>query len=741
MGDILEWWRAISCVRAPICIILVAGLAFLLPHQTEDMLNAFDVFTTLAFHFTLALVAFSGWFWSRTLLAARFKVFDTPAARKALAARHRRPFNWIPRLTFLLSVLLGCGIAIRSSAWLEFVIILAWAVVLTMLLIHRQNICTLLGRSGRAGPPPKPPGHILTTPFRQLIDYAPISGWITIAAFIIGFLCFSLGLLYGVIPDIDLPLWSIYLLPGPSIGLMALALMIGPFCYLTCAADYLHGRLKVWERTKDYTWLKLLENPPVMILLALWIFATSSLFNLHAIRTADPRDQTTPADRPTLRAAFTSWATGCDAHPQSLHPVIVAISGGATRAGLWGLRVLASVDAAIPRGQPRIFAISSVSGGSLGAAAFLTTLANQPKGDPCAPLKSSEAILDREGKAIGGDSLGAALAGLFMVDLPHQLLPISHNRAGSDRAAALEHAFERLWQNSGQFSPYRLSFSTPYLSLFLDPQTKAQRPGLPLWFTNGTDVRSGLRIITAPITAEADWPFLQSEDALSLLGRDVVVSTAVNNSARFPVLEPAGTLMPLFSEKHAPSPARVVDGGYFNNSGLVSAIDLALWLQTKGRDALERLENRRIDVDPLIVFADADGEALQVEQIPRCPARPPAAVAPISGQTWGELAPILAVFNLRMGHGQTNLMQTVRELCGPAESSTASQDKPRQRFFHFYLTAMGTTEIPLNWVLSWPMKEYILHTAMQRAGNGSELDAFTSALRPGTPAQPNPQSQ
>ncbi len=61
--------------------------------------------------------------------------------------------------------------------------------------------------------------------------------------------------------------------------------------------------------------------------------------------------------------------------------------------------------------------------------------------------------------------------------------------------------------------------------------------------------------------------FLDSLDALHVLGKDVRASTAAHNSARFSYVSPAGDL--------GNGNGSVIDGGYFENYGALSALELA----------------------------------------------------------------------------------------------------------------------------------------------------------------------
>ena len=65
--------------------------------------------------------------------------------------------------------------------------------------------------------------------------------------------------------------------------------------------------------------------------------------------------------------------------------------------------------------------------------------------------------------------------------------------------------------------------------------------------------------------------FTDAADIYDLIGdnEDFRVSTAVNNSARFPYVAPAGTL-----RKDGKDTAHIVDGGYFENFGAGTAAEL-----------------------------------------------------------------------------------------------------------------------------------------------------------------------
>ena len=109
------------------------------------------------------------------------------------------------------------------------------------------------------------------------------------------------------------------------------------------------------------------------------------------------------------------------------------------------------------------------------------------------------------------------------------------------------------------------------------------RPALLL---NATHQETGRRIIASNLKIEKD-TFLDSFDAFDLLGSDMRASTAAHNSARFTYVSPAGKLLARIGEgKDATTANRgyVIDGGYFENYGALTALELA----RSARDEIKR---------------------------------------------------------------------------------------------------------------------------------------------------------
>jgi hypothetical protein len=281
--------------------------------------------------------------------------------------------------------------------------------------------------------------------------------------------------------------------------------------------------------------------------------------------------------RPSVRDAYLRWADVNREGPI----VLVATSGGASRAAYWTAAVLRALDDRTDgRFGRQVFAISSVSGGSLGAVGFAGWHADHPVGQGGCTY-SREARLEFDRAFFGADYLSPALAGLLYPDLAQRFVPFG---VFPDRAAALEEAWVQGWRDAADADADACApadrtsdrLRDDFMGIWngvLEGDLRAPR-WVPIVLLNGTAVETGKRVITAPVTVDPGI-FEDSHDFFELFGRRVRAATAVTNSARFPLVSPAGTV---------PLPGggvmRIVDGGYLENGGIETIYDLARYLRT-----------------------------------------------------------------------------------------------------------------------------------------------------------------
>jgi hypothetical protein len=277
-----------------------------------------------------------------------------------------------------------------------------------------------------------------------------------------------------------------------------------------------------------------------------------------------------PNDRPTAGDAALNWYSQAKLAYEKVHPgepvpmLIVAAAGGGIRAAYWTATILEQLekDLAAEGGvRPYLFAVSAVSGGSVGAAAFEAALTKRD--ESCGIGQSVHRAAKPGDKGcppatdfLKGDFLAPPLAKWIFVDTPASFLP---DFGVDDRGAALERSFED--SSDGLLK-------RPFLSFFRRKVENSEDISWwrPILLLNGTHEETGNRIIASHVRIDRD-VFLESFDELDLLGQDVRASTAAHNSARFTYVSPAGDL--------GHRRGSVIDGGYFENYGALTALELA----------------------------------------------------------------------------------------------------------------------------------------------------------------------
>jgi hypothetical protein len=717
----ISWISLIRTARVPYAFQVLVAAGLLLPPQMRDMMateaEAHDISAWVSFPASMAVFGFLCWYWARATLSARFDLPDTRQAWDHAVERGRhgsRPFvrnaplHIVPQAPIPIAGVTGFLVALQSGAVGLGVATLALLLMVWFLVDNRRRIRGWVRRTLLRGhhftdePLPRETVRLRSTynariwvrraPYRfwKVMQRAPSGPWPAAAL-----LTFSVGVFCVTAAASSFPairqndprnlIWTVW--HGPTPVLLGCALMVGPLSVLSFVLDGL--RVAVWIRAAPVS----LSRPPLMGALLLMTTLAPGIAGLHAIRTvAGPLQQ-----RPTLAAQWNAWRAACG---PGTRPVVVAISGGAARAAVWGAAVLAEIDGVAGGRGAAIFAVSTVSGGSLGAASYLSVRAAAPPGRlgtpaGCALAPGESARFATYAKSLGAaDAIGPLLAGVVLSDVPRSLfgwLPaaLGAPMRGGDRAAAVERAFEanavRAARKAGLAA---VPLDAPYLSL--------AKPGMPLWIGVATEQETGGAVLVVPVrgAGDAQWPFDGAADLLAQLGADIPISTAVNATARFPFLEPVGVAP---SPRFAHQGLELIDGGYYDQSGLETAMELADWLRRQG-------------ADPVLVAASAGGDGHGVEargaralsdDIVRCgagefrPDRPP-----MTGIASDFLAPFAGLYQVRAGHIDKLLRRARAAWCAP-----------RQRFFHFYLGARGADPVPLNWVLSRPMADHVWRSA------------------------------
>ncbi len=468
-------------------------------------------------------------------------------------------------------------------------------------------------------------------------------------------------------------------------------------------------------------------NPPALLLLAvvIWIPFVSFLtylgarFQLPALRimlfaglcfTAMNwndnhvvRQQRT--ELPKVRdvgATFTSWLNGrADLGDYDEYPVfLVATEGGGLRAAYFTAMVLTALQDQCPAFAQHVFAISGVSGGSVGATIFdalAVRSAQNRRQRPCLDPVAGPGAMRQAADSILSHDLLTPLVGMALFpDVFQRFLwfPVP----SFDRALGLEVALETAWSDVvGDTALQR-----PFHSLW----TELEHGAVPALMLNSTRVSTGERILISPLSpGDERFNGLRTlEDYVG--GRAVSLSTAAFISARFPLITPEAEFPSTRDTSKVGE--RLVDGGYFENSGATTLLEMLASL----RIGEEHPDTNRPAFVPIVIRI-----GYRVEPKPR------GDTVEVGGEPATKftatrlsevLTPVRALLNVRGARGAS----AVRQL---ATAITALNDRGLMaEMVEFDLTR---DSVPL--VLGWQMSDRArqeIDAQLGRAGRCSARD-------------------
>ncbi len=333
--------------------------------------------------------------------------------------------------------------------------------------------------------------------------------------------------------------------------------------------------------------------------------------------------------RTDLATAFAAWADGpgcrVDAGAVTLRPMfLVAAEGGGIRAAYWTASALDRlVDEAPCAASSTLF-----SGGASGGAVGLTVTRFA---DPGESAEQVRAIADPT-------ALSAAALGLLLRDTSYAAtgvpapargnaavearLEATRNEHWADRAALME----SVWQTQ----------SAALDADFLAGPSATQRPSGQLVLTS-TSVGTGCRLLVSQVafastppgtdcldtrqpvagsvdllSAYAPQPQRTEDDGATHCVGPLTAATAAMMASRFPFVTPSGVIGPCAGIEH---PDQLVDGGYVENTGLGSIVDLAdQWLPLVRRYNTDQIRTAPEPtlVVPVVLYLDnGTGSALR----------------------------------------------------------------------------------------------------------------------------------
>lgn len=373
-------------------------------------------------------------------------------------------------------------------------------------------------------------------------------------------------------------------------------------------------------------WRRIIQTS-LVIALILGFYAEYSTGNrFHDVRTiaADP-SLSLGQRQYTIGDYISRWqAANCSkqiAATGKCVAILVAAQGGASRAAYEVATVMGDLLDKHPEPEFRshLFMFSGVSGGSLGVATVRQALHDSVDGKP--PCKTP---VDATGRywmdygtpdadrvttswrkclqlLVSGDYLTPAMVGLALRDW-WMTIPVRFGAPFQDRSALLEIAMEAHYE---RITGLKCAEGLGLCSRFGYQDLVKQR--LPALMLNSTLVEKGQSVVVSDVDPASSFPKISGKEAcrpraheiypdvmpvsfdmFELMGarrfdsqkktqdrtitkRDLRMSTAIVTSARFPVISTHGNVR---NDEKSELVGRIVDGGYFDNSGLSNLMDV-----------------------------------------------------------------------------------------------------------------------------------------------------------------------
>lgn len=261
-------------------------------------------------------------------------------------------------------------------------------------------------------------------------------------------------------------------------------------------------------------------------------------------------------------------------HTDNQTVFIVAAEGGGIRNCYWTYRVLNELQKLNPQFYDRTFAVTGVSGGSIGLGFYYNYkyFSDQPVASNKDKTQSASAI----DTVCAADYLSGVTYAFIFPDLLQRFWPRPIERW--DRSKHLANSFDNGFSAHLSSRKEKL-LSKNYLSMWSDTATAYKHPAM---LFNTIFNEDGIKAIFSPYRL-SDTYYTSVMDILYETNRSVPMKEAMTSSARFPILTAPGLLWHDTLKKGNWVPAKlghISDGGGYENTAIQTAAQTALLLQS-----------------------------------------------------------------------------------------------------------------------------------------------------------------
>jgi len=576
--------------RASILVPLIAAIALLLPAQSLEALRVLvedprrRVSGLLLFWIATLVLTISAWWWGRWVLSRQQGVNrDEPGIRGRLVTHLPRICGLLPLLAGAIALLVvgpvspfSIATLIPAAAWFWWIrrqsrnnkdtsgayllfaacgLVVAVAVSLLLGLLEPSGISSAFGLFIFS----MPAYYSLVARRRRLMDELTLLRRVSPKTW-----TWVLGL---AIPFVVAIVVFIFVVRQPPV-----ARVVGPLAVVHLAAAVWLPFLAVLTRLGNRYRFPVLTIGVLIALLWGWLDWNDN----HRIRRV--RGQAAPKLQ-SIEGSFDDWLDAGDTSEHTLF--VVAAEGGGIYAAYFTAQVLAVIQDKHPQFADQLFAISGVSGGSVGAAIFVALRAEQLRRGQLAPLQCDVVLEDMADVPKGllppgagttyqsaadcmlaQDQLTPIIAATLLPDLVQRFLPFPIG--AFDRARALEASFETSFAEALGKPDSRAPTMMAGGFYNMYETTEGWLPNLVL---NTTSVETGKRMVVSNVLlGDKHFPTIDTLAAIAP-AEAPPLSTAAGLSARFPIVTPAGFIK---TKSFLGGPwvkRRYVDGGYYENTG------------------------------------------------------------------------------------------------------------------------------------------------------------------------------
>lgn len=681
-SDLLAILFVLKRVRVSIFLLLASAVLFLSDQGSDLLIAIVESGKQWSFSVAVSLLAVSIWLWDRMLLNICFP--DQPLSLVAF----NRARRWVPRVLgfcaylFALAAISNAGPA-ASPLFYSLILGVVFVLFTWRRRAFSRKTSRMLQQRQNAGAWSLKLAAFLDSP--EIDDHSEprYANWQdSLAGFDNATIMQALRSLHGLVV-LGVVLFGL----GLAIVSCIWPVTIGE--HISVSQLFLLWAITLLPIGTIFSYWADKTGLPIFIIIIFVAVVSSRTNDNHEIRQAEHAQDI--HSRKTVTEALVEWGMANAANADTAVPfVVVATAGGGIRAAYWTGTVLGTLhdDSNTPNFDRQLFAISGVSGGSVGAAMYRTLL-SAPSGLPAGCTHGATDCLQQ---ILGRNFLGPVAVGMLYPDLIQRFIffPVF-----ADRGVALEKAWENAYANVS--ADNTRGFRDSLVSLSAQPRISPSLFLNATWAENGRRiVASNLKIDTQP-GLEANI-FSRSNDQLAILGHDIGMSTAAHNSARFPFISPPG----MWKNKNGDIAGRLQDGGLFENYGAETAmeiIQLACNVFVCADENDKQVANSdRLIIKPVVIVISSD-PGLPDEFSTSLPGKPIGFAYEVrtTGATYEHA---------RSGHA-AEAAARLQEMAGLKHG----------KFFHFRMcNDMDGNSPPLGWMLSNSAQEKIKSYLVKETG-------------------------